>query len=344
MVGSFGASDSAPPPADGASASSAPPPSGANPPKDPLATVALVLAILGLVVWVLVPALAALGVARRSEKRIVFSRGALGGRDRIRTAQRLGRIGVFLGIIGLTALLLFSLRDGLADVRAEFFDWSLIRSSFPEILDAFWLNVKMFMIAEVFVLIWGLTLALMRRASGPAAPLKWFSIVYVDVFRGIPGILVIALVGFGLPTAGVVGGDFDIEWLGIIALTVIYGAYVAEVYRAGIESVHASQFDAARSLGLSQSQAMGSVVVPQAVRRVIPPLMNDFISLQKDTALVSTIGVFEAFRQGSVIAGNHFNYSPMIGVAFCFLVITVPMTRFVDWRLERDQRRRLAGS
>jgi polar amino acid transport system permease protein len=222
----------------------------------------------------------------------------------------------------------------------RFFDWDLIWESLPDILDGFLLNLEMMFVAEALTLVWGLVIVLVRTAPARwALPLRILGMIYVDVFRGIPLIVLFALIGFGVPTAFPALSGIPLFWLAVISLVLAYGAYVAEVYRAGIESVHPSQRAAARALGLSYAKAMRFVILPQAVRRVIPPLMNDFISLQKDTALASTIGVLDALNVANVIAGNTFNYSPVVGVALCFLIITIPMTRLVDWLLERDQRR-----
>jgi polar amino acid transport system permease protein len=222
----------------------------------------------------------------------------------------------------------------------RFFDWNLIWDSLPDVLDGFVLNLEMMFVAEALTLVWGLVIVLIRTAPGRwALPLRILGMVYVDVFRGIPLIVLFALIGFGIPTAFPALSVIPLFWLAVASLVLAYGAYVAEVYRAGIESVHPSQRAAARALGLSYGKAMRFVILPQAVRRVIPPLMNDFVSLQKDTALASTIGVLDALNVANVIAGNTFNYSPVVGVALCFLVITIPMTRLVDWLVERDRRR-----
>ena len=222
----------------------------------------------------------------------------------------------------------------------RFFDWGLIWDGLPDILDGFVLNLEMMFVAEALTLVWGLVVVLVRTTPGPwGRPLRIIGTVYVDVFRGVPLIVLFALIGFGIPTAFPAVSGVPLFWWAVTALVLAYGAYVAEVYRAGIESVHPSQRAAARALGLSYAKAMRFVILPQAVRRVIPPLMNDFVSLQKDTALASTIGVLDALNVATVQAGNTFNYSPVIGVALCFLVITIPMTRLVDWLVERDRRR-----
>jgi polar amino acid transport system permease protein len=189
-----------------------------------------------------------------------------------------------------------------------------------------------------------MVLALMRLSRSRAlAPLRWLTIAYIDLFRAIPGLLLIYMIGFGIPIAGVPWlSSWSLFQLATLALTILYGAYVAEVYRAGIESIHWSQTAAARSLGLSQGKTLRFVVVPQAVRRVIPPLLNDFIGLQKDTAFVGIIGVLDGFRRAQIYAGTHFNLTSFTGLALCFVVVTLPLTRFTDQLLKRDQRRMAA--
>jgi polar amino acid transport system permease protein len=200
-------------------------------------------------------------------------------------------------------------------------------------------------VAEAAVRIWGLVLALLRGTrSRVTAPLRWLTVGYIDLFRAVPGIVLIYMVGFGLPISGVpFFSDLSQNTLAALALTILYGAYVAEVYRAGIESIHWSQTAAARSLGLSQGKTMRFVVLPQAVRRVIPPLLNDFIGLQKDTALIGVIGVLDGFRRAQIYAGQNFNLSSFTVLAFCYVVITFPMTRFTDRLLRRDQERLRVG-
>ena len=244
------------------------------------------------------------------------------------------------------ALLLahFVIANDLA-VGRTFFFLPLMADTFWLILKAFWVNVYIFVIAEVFVLIWGLVVAVARLLPGePARPVRAIAIVYADVFRGMPAIITIYLVGFGIPLTGIpVLKDFSPQFYAILALTLTYGAYVSEVYRSGIESIHWSQVAGARSLGLSYFQTLRHVVVPQAVRRIVPPLLNDFIGLQKDTALVNVIGALDAFNQAKIIASNHFNLSPVTTVAVLFVLITIPQARFVDKLIERDQRRTRVG-
>jgi polar amino acid transport system permease protein len=204
--------------------------------------------------------------------------------------------------------------------------------------------VKIFLIAEVFILVFALVIAVLRGLPGPVFfPIRALAVVYVDLFRGVPTILVIYILGFGVPALALPGVPIDPLFWGIVSLVLVYSAYVSEVYRAGIESVHPSQAAAARSLGLTHGQALRFVVIPQAVRRVIPPLLNDFIGLQKDTALVGLLGVVEAFRQSQIEVSASFNYTPYIATAIIFIALTIPMARFTDWLVARDKRRQQAG-
>ena len=204
--------------------------------------------------------------------------------------------------------------------------------------------MKIFCIAEVVILFTALGLAVVRSLPGPVFfPLRLLAIVYADLFRGIPTILLVYILGFGVPALQLSGVPTSELFWGAVALVLVYTAYVSEVYRAGIESVHPSQNAAARSLGLSHGQSLRYVVIPQAVRRVVPPLLNDFIGLQKDTALVALLGVVEAFRQSQIDASATFNYTPYLATALMFLIVTVPMTRLTDWLIERDRRRRQAA-
>jgi len=233
---------------------------------------------------------------------------------------------------------------GWHEVRRTFFDWREFKASFPEIASAFLLNVKIFCIAEVFILAFALLLAVIRSLPGPVFfPLRALAIAYADFFRGIPTILVIAILGFGAPALALKGVPTSTTFWGIVALVLVYSAYVSEVYRAGIESVHPSQEAAARSLGLSRAQALRHVILPQAVRRVIPPLLNDFIGLQKDTALVGVLGAVEAFNQSQIDANATFNFTAYLSAAVLFVALTIPLARFTDWLVARDRRKRQAG-
>lgn len=230
---------------------------------------------------------------------------------------------------GLTAWILTS--PGWPVVRETFFSWEVFRSSFPEVLEGFWLDVKVFVTVEMAVVVVGLVVALVRTSRNPALfPLRLLSTAFVDVFRGIPTIILVYLVGFGIPALQLSGLPTDPVVLGGIALTLSYSAYVAEVYRAGIGSVHKGQHDAALAVGLTDAQAMRHVILPQAVRRVAQPLLNDFVSLQKDVALISILGPQEAFRIAQIVQGENFNYTPLIAAALLYLAITVPLARVVD--------------
>ena len=233
---------------------------------------------------------------------------------------------------------------GWDEFKAYFFDWGYYKDSFPEILDAFWVNVKLFCIAEAIILPAALLLAVLRSLPGPVFfPIRALAIAYADLFRGLPTILVIFMLGFGMPALGLESiPDSQFFWA-VVALTLVYTAYVSEVYRAGIESVHPSQEAAARSLGLTRTQSLRHVVLPQAVRRVIPPLLNDFIGLQKDTALVGALGVVEAFRMTLINQAATFNGKYYLVAATLFVAITIPLARFTDWLVARDRRRQQAG-
>jgi polar amino acid transport system permease protein len=230
-------------------------------------------------------------------------------------------------------------------VHRQFFNGHRFTSDFPGIADAFLLNVKMFLIAEAIILPLALLLAILRNLPGPASfPVRALAIAYVDLFRGIPTILLVLLLGFGVPSLGLSWLPSSEFFWGTTALILVYTAYVSEVYRAGIESVHPSQEAAARSLGLSRVQGLRYVIVPQAVRRVIPPLLNDFIGLQKDTALVSVLGIIEALQQANIDTNATFNFTPYVAAAVLFVAITIPLTRLTDWLVARERKRRQAAS
>jgi polar amino acid transport system permease protein len=240
---------------------------------------------------------------------------------------------------GLAALILTS--NGWPSVKETFFSWSAFKDSFPEVLKGFWLDIKLFCIVEVCVLIVGLVVAVCRTTRAPALfPVRLVGTVYTDVMRGIPTILLVYLVGFGIPALELSGLPTDPIVLGGIALTLSYSAYVAEVYRAGIDSVHPSQRAGALAVGLTERQALRFVVLPQAVRRVIPPLLNDFIALQKDVALVSILGPQEAFRVAQIDASSTFNYTPLVAAALLYLCVTIPMARITDHVTRRTREAR----
>lgn len=249
---------------------------------------------------------------------------------------------------------LFWLAPGSAAVRHTFFNpqdmWhSFIgdpKAGYYSVGAALWLNIRMFLAAEVLILILALVIAVVRQSVSPVMfPLRIVSTIYVDVFRGVPLILVIFAIGFGLPALnlGFVSTQSAAVY-GVFALVLSYSAYVSEVYRAGLNSVHQSQVAAARSLGLPQRQALRYVILPQAVRNIIPPLLNDFISLQKDTALVGILGAIEANKAAEIYSDTVFNYSSYVVAAILFLLLTIPLARFTDHLIARDRRRRLAGA
>ena len=248
---------------------------------------------------------------------------------------------LFFGLI----VLLVVTSPGWPEVKRAFFNWEIFRNAWPEIAKAFLLNVRIFLIAEAVILVTALVVAVLRSLPGPVFfPIRALAIGYTDLFRGIPTILVIYILGFGAPALGLSGVPTEPLFWGIVALVLVYTAYVAEVYRAGIESVHPSQEAAARSLGLSRLQSLRFVVLPQAVRRVVPPLLNDFIGLQKDSALVALIGPVEAFRQSQIEVAGSFNYTPYLATALLFVLLTIPLARLTDWLVARDRRRQLAGA
>ena len=226
---------------------------------------------------------------------------------------------------------------GWPAVQKSFFDPTAFRESFPDIWDAFWLNVRMFLVAEPLILVLGLLIALARGLRAPMwAPLRVLAAVWTDVFRGVPTLLLILLFGFGIPALRIKGLTNEPVVWGTVALVVSYSAYVAEVYRAGIDSVHPGQRAAARSLGLSDGQTSRFVVLPQAVRNVVPPLLNDFISLQKDVALVAILGPQEAYRIAQIIQGEDFNYTPLLAAALLYFLVTFPLARILDRMNRRD--------
>jgi polar amino acid transport system permease protein len=240
-------------------------------------------------------------------------------------------------IIGGLALLILT-SPGWPDVRDSFFSWSDFKDSFPDVLKGFWLDVRLFCAVEVAVLIVGLVIALVRTSRAPALfPLRLLATIFVDLLRGIPTVLVVFLFGFAVPALGLSGIPTSTIVLAGIALTLSYSAYVSEVYRAGIESVNPNQRAAALAVGLTPRQATRHVILPQAIRSVLPPLLNDFISLQKDVALVSILGPLEAFRVAQIEAAQNFIYTPLVAAALLYVCVTIPLARVVD----RMQRRRL---
>jgi polar amino acid transport system permease protein len=229
----------------------------------------------------------------------------------------------------------------------QYFDLDLMRDNFDYVLDGFWLTIQVALLSAALALAWGLVLALLRASPGRGmAPVRWLAIGYIDLFRGIPLLLVILLIDGSLPVLDVLpqwlrAPDFlgkpEIFWYGVMAITLTYGAYYAEVYRAGIEAVPYGQTEAARSLGMTHAQAMRHVVLPQAIRKVIPPMLNDFIALMKDTSLVGVIALVEVVKAGREIQAETFNSSALTLGALMFVIVTIPLARIVDRLIARQQ-------
>jgi len=274
--------------------------------------------------------------ARELERRAV--------RSRLRTRSLL--IATVVTAVVFTLLVVaIATSPGWPSVHELFFNGHHARESFDAILHGFWINVKLFLICEPLILVAGLAIALARSTRSPwLTPLRVVAVLYTDVVRGIPTILLVVLFGFGFPALGLQGIPDSLFFWAAVALVVSYSAYVAEVFRSGIDSIHPSQVNSASALGLSRGQTMRFVVVPQAVRRVVPPLLNDFVSLQKDTALVSSVGLFDALFSARDYGNFNFNYTPLVVVAGFFVVCTVPLARLCDWLQRRWLERERAGA
>jgi polar amino acid transport system permease protein len=258
-------------------------------------------------------------------------------------------------LVVLAALVaVFWLAPGSEAVRHTFFNptdmWQSFigdpKKGYYSVGAAIWLNIRMFLAAEVLILVLALLIALFRQSTSPVLfPFRVLAMLYVDFFRGVPLLLVVFALGLGVPALRLpfVSSQSSAVY-GVAALVLSYSAYVSEVYRAGLNSVHRSQIAAARSLGLSQANALRYVILPQAVRNIIPPLLNDFISLQKDTALVAVLGAIEANEAAQIYSSTVFNFSSFTVAAILFLILTIPLARFTDRLIGRDRQRRLAGA
>jgi polar amino acid transport system permease protein len=274
------------------------------------------------------------------DQLVLARRASAAGREEAQIAMGYAAATIIVG-----ALLVTALANPATGVAHTFFKADAWSQSFSQLVHAFWTNIWVAVVAQVFVLVFGLLLAIMRMLPGRAgAPLRLIALVYCDIFRAVPALVTILLVVFGTPLAFTATETWSPTWLGVMALTMTYSAYVAEVYRAGLSSIHPSQSAAARSLGLSYAQTLRTVLVPQAVRRVIPPLLNDFISLQKDTSLLSIAGILEVVATAKLWESDLFNLSPVTLAAAFFIVITIPQARFVDYLIDRDARRRSGGA
>lgn len=251
------------------------------------------------------------------------------------------RSGAIAGIstVVLLALVVFGVGStpGWPRVRATFFDFHRGWEALPVVAQGLWLNVRVMLVCAVLIVIFGLTLAIMRTLRGPIFfPFRIFAAAYTDIFRGLPLLLVIFLLGFGVPALQLRGLPNQAVIWGGAALVLTYSSYVAEVFRAGIESIHPSQRAAARSLGLSHRQTLRFVVLPQAVRRVLPPLLNDFVSLQKDSGLIAVLGVIDAIRAAQLETAEDFNFTPYVVAGLLFVALTIPLTRLTDWVARRQ--------
>ena len=252
--------------------------------------------------------------------------------ERKRISRRQGVIAAVSTTVVLgTLFTILVTSPGWEIVKKTFFDIDYGRQVFPTVIAGLWINLQLTFIGGFCIGVIALGLALLRTTKSPAlTPFRFLATAYVDIFRGAPLILIILLVGFGVPALQLKGISSNVIFLGTVAVVLTYSAYVAEVIRSGILSIHPSQRAAARSLGLTSGQTMRYVVLPQAIRRVVPPLLNDFVSLLKDTGLVSILGVTDAVRAAQINASRTFNYTPYVVAAILFLLITIPMTRYTD--------------
>ena len=274
--------------------------------------------------------------------------GAELDRRRYRQAQRKRSVVISLiSTLFFAALVWFGLlaTPGWDRVEESFFNWDVAVSSFPRVIDGLLLNLRVLVIATLLVVVFGLTLAIIRTIKSPVLfPLRMLATGYVDLFRGLPLIIVLYLVGFGIPGLRLEFlGRIPAEVLGITALTLTYSAYVSEVFRAGIESVHPSQRLAARSLGLSSGKAMRLVILPQAVRRVITPLMNDFVALQKDVGLIAVLGAIDAVRGAQIEVAKFANFTPYVVAGLLFVLLAIPTIRIAD-RISKRYAQREQGA
>jgi polar amino acid transport system permease protein len=247
---------------------------------------------------------------------------------------------VFLGLAGYVVVS----SPGWSRVQQQFLDPQVARESFPAVFQGLLLNLRVLVVAAIATVVVALALAALRSLRGPIwFPLRLFATVYTDIFRGIPLIILLYIIGFGLPGLRLQGVPTSLVTLGTIALVLTYSAYVAEVFRAGIEAVHPSQRAAARSLGLSHAQTMRLVVLPQAVRKVTPPLLNDFVAMQKDVGLISVLGVVDAVRAAQIASAEYFNYTPYMIAALLFIALAIPSSRLADWASRRAASREQAS-
>jgi len=286
------------------------------------------------------------GYNRRSVNQIMSKRHAVSAtRREIYEAERRRRslavAAASTAVVVLALIMLVPLTPGWEKVQKSFFNGAVLAKSFPRLLDAFKVNVMIFAWSAPSIAVLGLLIALARNVRAPTLfPLRIFATIYTDVFRGVPVILTVYLIGFGIPGLGLPRPWNSPYIWGSVALVLTYSAYVAEIFRSGIGSVHHSQRSAALSLGLSEGQAMRDVILPQAVRNVVPSQMNMLIALQKDVSLLSFIGPVEIFRQAGVFKSLLANFTPYVGAAIIFLAVTIPATRYADYLMAKQTRER----
>jgi polar amino acid transport system permease protein len=267
-----------------------------------------------------------------------FSQLALDRLAYKRSKARRSTVIAAVSTVVFAAIAYFGLTNspGWPRVQSSFFNWDTAVHSFPAVLSGLWLNIRVLVVCEIAVLAFALLIAAGRSLRGPVwLPVRLLATGYVDLFRGMPLIIVLYLVGFGLPALRLQGIPTDPVVLGGIALVLTYSAYVAEVFRAGIESIHPSQVAAARSIGLTHAKTMRIVLLPQAIRRVVPPLLNDFVSLQKDCGLISVLGAIDAVRAAQIATAEYYDFTPYVVAAVLFVLLAVPVARLADWTTKR---------
>lgn len=280
--------------------------------------------------------------ARSDSSRAVSWTPSVREQARQKTRKKIARkqitIAAASSVLVLGALVIGLVKSpGWPTVKKTFFDWEYGQTVLSTVAEGLLTNITLTIVASIAIGIFALTLALARTSRSAAlTPFRILATAYVDVFRGVPLLLVILLIGFGVPALRLTGVTNSVLVLGTVAVVITYSAYVAEVIRSGILSIHPSQRAAARSLGLSQTQTLRYVVLPQAFKRVVPPLLNDLVALIKDTGLVSILGVTDAVRAGQIAASRTFNYTPYVIAAILFLLITIPLTRYTDRVLKRS--------
>jgi polar amino acid transport system permease protein len=247
--------------------------------------------------------------------------------------------------LGIVLVVVITGAQGYEMVKNSFFNWHYAKQAMPSVFQGLLLNLRVLIIAEFFVLVLGLLIAIARTTTSPVLyPVRLVATIYTDLFRGLPLLLVLLLVGLGIPGLRISWIPNSAVVLGTVALVLTYSAYVAEVIRAGIEGVNPTQRQAARALGLTQSQTLEHVVLPQAFRNVTPPLLNDLVSLQKDSGLISVLGAVDAIRAAGIQTAQSFNFTPYLVAGALFVLLTIPLTRFTDWLTRKqDARQRAQG-